>query len=102
LDNLLAINSVGAIDGNETYYLDMSDASGWTHLYLFPVDGPASDNITLTSGDWEVRSILNIDTERQCIYYTSTKGHSSGNHVYNTSCATLEAQALVGDSIVAY
>lgn len=32
LDNLLAINSVGAINGNETYYLDMSDASGWTHL----------------------------------------------------------------------
>jgi dipeptidyl-peptidase-4 len=49
-----------------------------------------------------VRSILNIDTERQWVYYTSTKGHSTENHVYNTSYVTLEAQALVDDSIATY
>ncbi|KAK3706857.1 Dipeptidyl peptidase 4 [Vermiconidia calcicola] len=102
LDNLLSKRYVGTIDGDETYYLDMSDASGWTHLYLFPVNGPATDNITLSSGEWEVRSVLSVDTERQCVYYTSTKGHSTESHVYNVSYATLETQALVDDSVAGY
>ena len=98
---MLAISYVGAIDGDD-YYLDMSDESGWMHLYLFPIDGPAENNITLTSGEWEVRSILSIDTSREYVYYTSTKGHSTESHVYQTSYASLETEALVDDSVPAY
>ena len=38
LDNLLSMNYVGSIgDGDQNYYLDISDASGWYHLYLVSV-----------------------------------------------------------------
>ena len=102
LDNLLAIQYVGPVDGEGEYYLDMSDASGWQHLYLFPVNGPAEENVTLTSGEWEVRGVVGMDTERQVVYFTSTAGHSTESHLYNVSMSTGELQAVVDDSIPAY
>ena len=102
LDNLLAIQYVGPVDGEGDYYLDMSDASGWRHLYLFPVDGPADENITLTSGEWEVRSALSVDTERQAVYYTSTQGDSTESHLYRVSMTTQETESLVDDGVPAY
>jgi dipeptidyl-peptidase-4 len=105
LENGLNIQYVGQLRGNgtysnanTTYYLDVSDASGWAHIYLFPVNGPASSNITLTSGEWEVRSVLSVDTQRQLVYYTSTERDSTESHLYSVSYATLEKKALVDDS----
>ena len=101
LDNMLAVQYVGPVGGDGEYYLDISDASGWTHLYLFPVDGPAEENITLTSGEWEVRSVVSVDTERQAVYYLSTQGHSTESHLYNVSFSG-DVEALVDDSVPAY
>lgn len=105
LENGLNIQYVGQVRSNSTYsasnttyYLDVSDASGWAHIYLFPVNGPASSNITLTSGEWEVRSVLAVDTRRQLVYYTSTEHHSTESHLYSVSFVTLQKKALVDDS----
>ena len=105
LENGLNIQYVGHLKGNgtysasnATYYLDVSDASGWAHIYLFPVNGPASNNITLTSGEWEVRSVLSVDTQRQLVYYTSTEHHSTESHLYSVSYATLKKTSLVDDT----
>lgn len=102
LDNMIAIQYVGSVNGEGDYYLDMSDASGWTQIYLFPVDGPAEENVTLTDGEWEVRSVVSIDTGRQAVYYLSTEGHSTESHLYNVSYATGEKEALVDDAEAAY
>lgn len=58
------------------------------------MDGPSDKNITVTSGEWEVRTVLAVDKIRQCIYYTSTEVHSTESHVYNVSYATMEKHAL--------
>jgi dipeptidyl-peptidase-4 len=98
LDDNIAISYVGSL-GNTEYYLDLSDESGWNHLYLFPVTGGVK--IALTSGEWEVVSILKIDSKRGLIYYTSTEHHSTERHVYSVSYKTLKKTALVDDTVPA-
>ena len=100
LENLLAIQYIGSIDdSNTTYYLDLSDESGWNHIYLWPVEG--GNSTQLTDGEWEVRSVLKVDTERQLVYYTSTEGHSTESHLYSVSFSG-EKTALVDESVPAY
>ncbi|KAK3360530.1 dipeptidyl peptidase IV N-terminal region-domain-containing protein [Lasiosphaeria hispida] len=110
LDNNLAINYIGDIQlGNTTskwnntsaqkYYLDLSDESGWNHIYLFSVDG--SQKITLTSGEWEVASVIFIDTTRGLVYYTSTQQHSTERHLYSVSYLTYEVTPLVDPTVPA-
>ncbi|KAK6543980.1 diacylglycerol pyrophosphate phosphatase [Orbilia ellipsospora] len=108
LDNNMAITYVGGIKGRKSvrtttisqeYYVDMSDESGWNHLYLHPIEG--GNPIALTKGEWEVTSILKVDTVRQLIYFQSTKHHSTSRHIYSVSYITNEIKALVDDSVAA-
>lgn len=101
LDNTMAISYVGSVGkcSNKTYYVDMSDESGWMHIYLHPVNG--GDPIQLTSGDWEVASILKVDAKRGLVYYAATKHHSTERHVYSVSYSTKKVKALVDDDVPA-
>jgi dipeptidyl-peptidase-4 len=108
LENLLAIQYLGHVStsnssyGNASteYYLDLSDESGWNHIYLFPVSG--GEKIALTSGEYEVLAILKVDAKRGLIYYTSTEHHSTESHVYSVNFKTGEKMALVDDSVSAF
>lgn len=105
IDNMLSIAYIGEIESSEheingTYYVDMSDRSGWMHLYLYPVAG--GEPIALTTGEWEVTSILKIDSRRELIYYLSTERHSIDRHVYSVSYTTLKKTPVVDDTIPAY
>jgi dipeptidyl aminopeptidase/acylaminoacyl peptidase len=109
LDNNLAITYIGNIKDKKShdnhgkdkdqYYLDQSDESGWNHLYLFSIDGRSK--IALTSGKWEVASVLKIDTARGLIYFTSTEHHSTERHLYSVSYLTKKKTALVDPTIPA-
>lgn len=115
LDNNLAITYIGSIKekgkgkdkkdkdkhskDKDRYYLDLSDESGWNHLYLFSIDG--RNKIALTSGEWEVASVLKIDTDRGLIYYTSTEHHSTERHIYSVSYITKEKTPLVDPTVPA-
>lgn len=99
LENLLAVTYLGDVNGTE-WYVDESDVSGWNHLYLYSVDG--SQTIPLTSGEWEVTSIVSIDTENQLIYYLSTQYHSTSRHLYSVSYPDVVITALVDDTEPAY
>jgi len=59
---------------NNVYYLDdgvsylvLSDRSGWNHIYLYDVDLAARQ---ITTGEWRVNSINEIDQEGGWIYFT--------------------------------
>ncbi|KOS22468.1 Dipeptidyl peptidase 4 [Escovopsis weberi] len=101
LDNTVAITYVGRVnDGDEqTYYVDLSDESGWMHIYLYPVQG--GEPVQLTSGEWEVDSILHVDGVKDLIYYSATTRHSAERHIYSVSFATKEIRALVDDDVPA-
>lgn len=106
LDNNMAIVYVGALEGNrqgnedKTYYVDLSDQSGWAHIYLFPVQG--GEPIQLTNGEWEVTSILRVDTERRLVYFLGTVHHSTERHLYSVSYRDFKMKPLVDDSVAAY
>ncbi|KAI1410414.1 dipeptidyl peptidase IV N-terminal region-domain-containing protein [Hypoxylon sp. FL1857] len=100
LDNDLGIQFVGPVNGSSgDYYVDVSDESGWQHIYLYAVDG--SSVTALTQGEWEVASVLKVDAERELVYYTSTQADSTERHVYSVSYSTLESKALVDDAVPA-
>jgi dipeptidyl-peptidase-4 len=94
LDNTLSIHYVGSISNStEKYYLDLSDHTGWTHLYLYPLSG--GDPKPLTSGKWEVTDLLAVDTARGLAYFLSTEHHSTERHLYSVSLLTGQRRALV-------
>ena len=111
LENLLAISYVGSLGGsnstsssskrcNGTYYVDLSDESGWSHIYLFPVQGGSP--IQLTEGEWEVAAILAIDTPNALIYYSATTRHSTERHVYKVNWRDGSITPLVNDEVPGY
>ncbi|KXJ88593.1 Alpha/Beta hydrolase protein [Microdochium bolleyi] len=92
LDNNIAIQFVGDVNG-KPYYLDLSDESGWKHIYLYPLDG--SEPIIVTKGDWEVTAVLKVNLEKKLIYYQSTQGDSTERHLFSVSWDTKETTPLV-------
>ena len=63
--------------------MDLSDHSGWQHIYLYPVSG--GEPIALTSGNWEVTAIYPIDINRGLVYYQSTERDSTERHIFSVS-----------------
>jgi dipeptidyl-peptidase 4 len=112
LENLQAISYVGRLSGSnstrssgsknctDTYYVDLSDESGWTHIYLHPVNG--GEPIQLTDGEWEVASILSIDASKGLIYYSATTHHSTERHLYKVNWRDGSITPLVDDEVSAY
>ncbi|KAI2621325.1 dipeptidyl peptidase IV N-terminal region-domain-containing protein [Xylaria nigripes] len=100
LDNNIAIQYVGPVNGSSTtYYVDLSDETGWQHIYLHAADGTSLR--ALTSGEWEVVSILKVDKARELVYYTSTEHDSTERHLYSVSYSTGKKTPLVDDTVSA-
>ncbi|KAJ3484531.1 hypothetical protein NLG97_g7031 [Lecanicillium saksenae] len=97
-ENQQQIRFVGSLKGscNSTYYVDLSDESGWTHIYLYPVKGGKA--IQLTSGDWDVRRIAKVDIKRKRVAFLAAKRHSTETHLYSVSWDTLKVTPLVDDT----
>ncbi|KAG0639682.1 dipeptidyl peptidase IV N-terminal region-domain-containing protein [Tuber brumale] len=74
-------------------YVDISDHSGWAHIYLYPVAG--GDPIALTSGNWEVTTIYSVDTKRHLVYYQSTERDSTERHIFSVSLNGKTKRSLV-------
>ncbi|KAF8466362.1 dipeptidyl peptidase IV N-terminal region-domain-containing protein [Kalaharituber pfeilii] len=82
IDNNLAITYIPG--SNPPSYLDLSDHSGYQHIYLYSRDGSVEPK-ALTSGKWEVTSVRKIDTKRGIVYYISTERDSTERHLYSVS-----------------
>ncbi|CUS10777.1 unnamed protein product, partial [Tuber aestivum] len=64
-------------------YLDISDHSGWPHIYLYPVSG--GEPVALTSGNWEVTTVYSVDSRRGLVHYQSTERDSTERHIFTVS-----------------
>ncbi|PWW77998.1 hypothetical protein C7212DRAFT_342419 [Tuber magnatum] len=74
-------------------YVDISDHSGWSHIYLYQVSG--SEPITLTSSNWEITAIHSIDSKRGLIHYQSTERDSTERHIFTVSLDGKTKEPLV-------
>lgn len=50
-----------------------SEKSGYKHVYLMQVDG--KNERTVTSGNWEVTSVVSVDEKARLVYYLSTESN---------------------------
>lgn len=90
----------GIMSGNNSYYLDLSDEDGWSHIYLHSITGGKPKQ--LTSGKWEVRHIVAVDKSRSLVYFTSTEHHPTESHPYTLSLRTGLKKPLVDDTQAGY
>lgn len=58
----------------------ISERDGWAHVYLFNMDGSMFRQIT--KGHFDVTDLNGIDTENQCVYYTSAEPTPYQRSVY--------------------
>ena len=83
---------------DDLYFLDnsfiwQSERNGYAHLYHFSYDGKLINQIT--DGNWALRSsggpfwlrqsVVNINKEKEVIYFTSLKESSIERHLYRSS-----------------
>ncbi|MEJ8566158.1 S9 family peptidase [Elongatibacter sediminis] len=59
-----------------------SEKSGYRHAYRYDYDG---NETRLTSGDWEISSLLTVDEANGWLYFTGKKDGFINQHVYRVS-----------------
>jgi dipeptidyl aminopeptidase/acylaminoacyl peptidase len=80
----------------EGRFLWRSPRTGYSHLYQYDANGELLGAVT--SGDWEVRSLIGVDpTKKQC-YFTATKDNPREVQCYAVEIATGEITALTDSS----
>ena len=60
-------------------FLWTSEKSGYRHAYLYDYDGKET---VLTSGDWEISSVIGLDEKRGWLYFYAKKDSFIDQHVY--------------------
>jgi len=73
--------------GNDIYFMKdgrsfllISNKSGWSHLYLYSINGKLIKQ--LTKGDWKASRIKKVDEANKTIYFTGFKEKSTDNHLF--------------------
>ncbi len=74
------------------HFVWSSERTGFRHLYLYKNDGTLVR--PLTSGEWHIDGIADIDEERGLLYFTGNREHPAETHVYAVSFAGGELRRL--------
>ncbi|WP_220392822.1 S9 family peptidase [Chitinophaga lutea] len=67
------------LDNNKGFIIK-SDKSGWDHLYLHNMDGSLKKQ--LTTGNWRVKAVLELNQQKQTVYFTARKEASTRYDLY--------------------
>lgn len=68
---------------NNKGFIVQSDKSGWDHLYLLNMDGSLKKQ--LTTGEWRVKDLVEVDEKKQLVYFTARKEASTRFDLYKVS-----------------
>lgn len=72
-------------------FLWLSERTGYAHVYHCQRGG--AEQRPVTSGEWQVRSIVRVDEARGLLWFEGTKDGATGRHLYRIG---LDGQGLVG------
>jgi dipeptidyl-peptidase-4 len=61
-------------------FLWLSERSGYQHVYHYEVGGKLRGAIT--SGEWQVRSIVRVDETNRTLWFEGTRDGATGRHLY--------------------
>jgi dipeptidyl-peptidase-4 len=62
-------------------FLWLSDRSGWRHIYHYGANGQLIKQVT--NGEWDVRSVDEVDEEKGIVYFSSSEHSPIANHEYS-------------------
>jgi dipeptidyl-peptidase-4 len=62
-------------------FLWLSDRSGWRHIYHYGADGKLIKQVT--NGDWDVRSVEEVEEGKGMIYFSASEHSFIANHEYS-------------------
>jgi dipeptidyl-peptidase-4 len=77
---------------NNKGFILRSDHDGWYHLYYYNMDGVLQSQ--LTSGNWNVTSLVKVDEQNQQIYFIGTADNPTQKHLYRINFAGKNLQRL--------
>lgn len=73
----------------------LSPRNGYKHLYHFKPDGQLERQ--LTSGEWEVRSIVAFDQEQEVVYFSAAKEQPYNLDIYRTDIHSIGIKRLTSE-----
>ncbi len=73
-----------------------SEKSGYRHIYLISGDGKSETQ--LTSGDWEVKRIVDVDARGGWIYFYSTRSSTTGQGLDRVHMATKSIESITPEA----
>lgn len=76
----IGVNDEGLRWLKDGSFIWMSDRNGWTHLYHYGADGKLIRPVT--KGEWDVRSLDEIDERKGTLYFTGAEHSPIANHAY--------------------
>ena len=79
-------NPVLFLKNDTSKFIWQSDRDGFNHLYLYNTDGQLLKQ--LTSGNWEVTSIVGFDEKGENVIYASTEESPIEQHIYKVNVKT--------------
>ncbi|MDR2954556.1 MAG: S9 family peptidase [Prevotella sp.] len=77
---------------NPEKFLWESKRDGYNHLYLYDKEGKLEKQ--LTSGEWDVTSVVGFDEKGANLFYTSTEASPIENHLYKINIKTGKSEQL--------
>ena len=73
-------------------FLWRSPRSGYSHIYRYNGKGELIGNVT--SGEWEVRSLLGVDPDKKYCYFTATRDNATDVHGYRADLRSGQIAAV--------
>ncbi len=73
-------------------FLWRSPRSGYSHIYRYNGSGELVGSVT--SGDWEVRSLIGVDSAKKFCYFTATRDNAIDVHAYRVNLSSGEIFAI--------
>jgi dipeptidyl-peptidase-4 len=83
------------LGGKPDQFIWQSRKDGWNHLYLYNTDGRFIKQ--LTTGEWEVTSIIGFTQKNDKVFFTSTKDSPIENNIYSVVVSNGKIQKLSAD-----
>ncbi|NJK95203.1 MAG: S9 family peptidase [Bacteroidales bacterium] len=85
------LNSLVFLKKNTGWFIYQSRRDGYNHAYIYDITGKMIKQ--LTSGSWELNTILDIDAQDN-VYYTSAEPSPIETHAYCINAVTLQKTKL--------
>lgn len=93
-------NSILFLKNDTGKFLWLSERDGYNHLYLYDIEGELLKQVT--SGKWDVTSLLGFDEKGDHLFYVSTEVSPIEKHVYRLNLKNGKKEKLSKEEGVHY